>query len=171
MTESQGSGSVLRAERPRFTPGYGISTEVEGLLDWSWADDRLARSRSYWVCTAGAEGLPHAAPVWGVWRDSTFYFSTDPRSRKAKNISAQPHIVVHLESGDEVVILEGRPAPFHDVRDVPGLAKDYENKYGFDVTTMPAESALWIALKPSIVHGWREADFPTSATRWVFTSD
>jgi general stress protein 26 len=38
--------------------------------------------------------------------EQAFYFSTDARSRKARNIEVGPSVIVHLESGDEVVILE-----------------------------------------------------------------
>lgn len=168
MAESRRSESAPRAERPRFPAGYGISTEVDGMLEWPWADQRLVSSRNYWVSTAGPDRIPHAAPVWGLWRDSTLYFSTDPRSRKGQNLASQSRVVVHLESGDEVVIVEGELSIFRSVLDVPGLADEYKEKYGFDVATMPAESSMWIAVKPVIVHGWREADFPRSVTRWRF---
>ena len=97
----------MKRRRPDFEPGYGISTDEEGMLDWSWADERLASSRNYWIVTAGADGEPAAAPVWGVWEDGAVYFGTNPNSRKGRNIARDPRIVVHLESGDEVVVLHG----------------------------------------------------------------
>jgi len=54
-----------------------------------------------------ADGLPHAVPVWGVWVDGALYFGTDRRSRKARNLATNQGAVVHLESGDDAVILEG----------------------------------------------------------------
>jgi hypothetical protein len=34
-------------------PGYGVLVAAEGtgLLPWSWAQDRLARARNYWLAT------------------------------------------------------------------------------------------------------------------------
>jgi general stress protein 26 len=52
-------------------------------------------------------GRPHATPVSGVWIEGGFYFGTGTGSRKARNLAKNQHLVVHLESGDEVVILEG----------------------------------------------------------------
>lgn len=46
-------------------------------------------------------------PVWGIWLGGAVYFGTDRRSRKAKNLAANPSLVIHLESGDDAVILEG----------------------------------------------------------------
>lgn len=92
--------------RPQF-PGYGISTEPEGMLPWSWLSERMAAAQNYWIVTAHPDGRPHAMPVWGAWLDETFYFSTGRGSAKARNLAHRPELVVHLESGDEVVILEG----------------------------------------------------------------
>ena len=44
---------------------YGIHTSDEGLMDWSWVDEQMAKSRNYWICTTRPDGKPHAAPVWG----------------------------------------------------------------------------------------------------------
>lgn len=157
-----------RAVRPRFPRGYGISSEPAGLLDWSWAVERLTAARNYWVCTVSSDARPHAAPVWGVWRDCSLYFSTDPTSRKGDNLAARGDITVHLESGDEVVIIDGAVRRIAKLSDVEWLAPAYEAKYGVDVTTFPEKDSLWLAVEPRIVRGWRETDFPTSATRWVF---
>ena len=103
--------------RPDMAPSYGLSSEPEGMLPWGWAVEQLVASRNYWVCTTRPDGRPHAAPVWGLWADDALYFGTDPASRKGRNLAENPELVVHLESGDDVVILEGRvditddPAP------------------------------------------------------------
>jgi len=33
-------------------------------------------------------------PVWGVWLDDAFYFSSGAKSRKARNLAANPNCVV-----------------------------------------------------------------------------
>ena len=88
---------------------YGVPTDASGaeLLPWTWAVEQLTSTRSYWVCTTRPDGRPHAAPVWGVWLDDAVWFSTAPSSVKGRNIARDPRVVVHLESGDETVILEG----------------------------------------------------------------
>ena len=98
---------TLRPERPGLDPSYGISTAEEGLLPWSWVSEQMERSRNYWVCTTRPDGRPHAMPVWGVWVDDTLWFSTGDGSVKARNLAADPRVAVHLESGDDAVMLEG----------------------------------------------------------------
>ncbi len=90
-------------------PGYGVPDDLDGVLDWNWASTRLERSLNYWVATASAEGRPHAMPVWGVWLPETerFVFSCAPRARKARNLRANPRIVVTADDSVEVVVVEG----------------------------------------------------------------
>jgi len=150
----------VRSGRPSFAPGYGIATDEEGLLPWAWAEERLVAARNYWIGTAGPSG-PHAAPVWGLWRDARFLFSTAPDSRKGRNLARDPRVVVHLESGDEVVILEGSVEPLE--RDgFEAIADAYESKYAY----RPQSPDGWLALRPRRAFAWRERDFPRSATRF-----
>jgi hypothetical protein len=152
--------SEPRRSRPAFEPGYGISAEEEGMLPWSWADERLAASRNYWIVTASADGEPHAAPVWGAWVEGAVYFGTHPRSRKGRNLARDRRVVVHLESGDEVVILHGE-AEIVDVGDA--VLDAYETKYGY----RPPSTQLF-QLRPRLALAWLEADYPKTATRFDF---
>ena len=61
------------ASRPHV-PGYGIPKTAKGMLPWSHADERLARSLHYWVATTSRDGRPHTVPVWGVWVDGAVCF-------------------------------------------------------------------------------------------------
>src|SRR5436309_3077693 len=97
------------ADRPIFPNSYGVDREIQSdMLTWGEVERRLQIAHNYWIASSGADGHPHVAPVWGLWTDGAFYFSTDPASRKGRNITANPEVVVHLESGDDVVIVEGR---------------------------------------------------------------
>ena len=98
------------------------------MLPWSWAEKRLQAARNYWIVTTGADGEPSAAPVWGVWADGAVYFGTNPRSRKGRNLARDPRAVVHLESGDEVVILHGEV----ELAEIEkSIADAYEAKYKY----------------------------------------
>ena len=94
----------------QIVEGYGLGdAPADGsALPWTQVEEWLAASRNYWVCTVRADGRPHAMPVWGLWVDGELWFSTDPTSVKGRNLDARPDVVVHLESGDEVCVLEGR---------------------------------------------------------------
>jgi hypothetical protein len=148
--------------RPRFTKGYGIDPKAqEGILPWSYVAERMAASRSYWVATTRPDGRPHVAPVWGIWLDGRFYFGTDPDSVKGLNLRHKPNMVVHLESGDEVVIIEGVARLLDD----PDLIKRYANEYDLKYKVRP-EGGYY--LDASKAFAWREQDFTRTATRWVF---
>ena len=148
--------SAPTPRRPRF-PGYGVPDDPAGLLDWSWADERLAGAHNYWVATAG----PHASPVWGLWQDGGLLFSCGRQSRKARALAEDPRIVVHLESGDDVVIVEGVAEPVSATgADIDAYAAKY------DFRADPGEG--WYRVVPRRVLAWREADYPRSATRFDF---
>jgi PPOX class probable F420-dependent enzyme len=152
------------ATRPGFEPGYGIHDAPDGMLPWSWAVERLESGRNYWIGTARKDGRPHAAPVWGLWIDDAILFSTSPRSRKGRNLARDPRVVVHLESGDEVVIVEGE---VERVRLGPAAADAYERKYAFRPDPGSPDS-LWYAVRPRVAYAWLERDYPRTATRFAF---
>lgn len=144
--------------------GYGITAAEAGQVPWSWVEKEMVAARSYWVCTTRDDGRPHAMPVWGVWLAGRLLFSTDPTSMKARNFLARPDVVVHLESGDDVVVAEGEVAGM-DPALVPAFCDAYEDKYDYRPAPDNASHGLY-QLVPERVLAWREADFPTSATRF-----
>ena len=152
------------ARRPRFPKGYGIAESGDGMLAWSWADQRLRTARNYWIATTGPTGAPHAMPVWGLWDGGTVVFSTSPLSRKGRNLARDPRVVVHLESGDEVVLLEGEVERVE--LDEP-LAHAYEEKYDFRPEPGSPEG-LWYRVHPRLAYAWVERDYPRTATRFSF---
>jgi hypothetical protein len=148
--------------------GYGISTDAAGQLDWAWAEERLTAARNYWVCTASPRGRPHVAPVWGLWIDDAFFFSSDPTSTKGRNIEAGSIVVVHLESGDDVVILEG-PASPPAAALLQRAAAAYQEKYDTPIDPNNPGHGMYV-VRPMTALAWREQDFPTSATRYSFSN-
>jgi hypothetical protein len=155
--------------RPLIPAGYGVSADASGaeLLPWSWAAERLARARNYWLCTARVDGRPHAMPVWAVWLEEALWFSTGRESEKGRNLARDARCVIHLESGDEVVVLDGEAVEDRDSSRFERFADAYEAKYAYRVT--PELGAVF-AFKPHSAYTWREVDFPKSAVRWLFES-
>jgi len=150
--------------------GYGVPETEDGLLDWSWAVERLTAAKNYWFSTTRPDGRPHAMPAWAAWIDGALYFDGSPETRRGRNLAANPAISVHLESGDEVVILEGetRYPGKPDRALAERLAAELARKYGPTYTPSPDtwnEGGLW-QLRPKIAFGWSE--FPKNVTRWRF---
>jgi general stress protein 26 len=153
-------------------PGYGIKgpDEGSGLLPWSWAEERFAGSRNYWVATVWPDGRPHVMPVWGVWDDYTFWFTSGVRSRKARNIAHDPRCVATTEDADNPVVVEGRGVITKDADEIAHVLALVNDKYDVDYSMDmldPDENAT-IRVRPVWAFALREGDFTGSPTRWTF---
>src|SRR5713101_5060642 len=161
-----------KASRP-FMPGYGIldADSGRGLLPWGWAVERLSKSRNYWIATTWPDGRPHCVPVWGVWLGDGFYFSSGERSRKARNLAANPRVVVCPENGDEAISLEGVATTVADEPTIARFIAAYNPKYNWDLTPETVRAlGLVFAVRPRKVLAFNDApgEFQTTATRWEF---
>jgi hypothetical protein len=74
---------------------------------------------------------------------------------------------VHLESGDEVVIIEGAVDEVADSKELARLAAAYGEKYTLEIKFEDTGSVVY-ALRPRLAFAWRESDYPESATRFSF---
>jgi len=162
------------AERP-YMPDYGVQAEGWRPLPWGWAAERLASGRNYWIVTVSSQGQPHALPAWGVWHDDElrFAFSCGPRSRKARDIAANPQIAVMADDTVECVSLEGRAEVLTDVSRREQWAQRYIEKYQPIEPSLEAEfvlSNLVVEFTPSRGYGVieRADEFSTRPTRWRF---
>jgi hypothetical protein len=155
-------------------PDYGVETTDWEPLPWAWAAERLGGARNYWVVTVSAACRPHAMPVWGVWDDDElrFAFSCGPRSRKAKNLAANPQVVVASEDTVECFSVEGRAHRVDIDRQGVWITR-YLDKY----TPMAPELSgdflrqnLLFEVVPERVLAIieREEEFAARATRWRF---
>lgn len=149
-----------------MTPAYGISADPRS-GEWSEIAGKIEASRNYWICTTRKDGRPHAMPVWGVWLDGALYFSTDPNSVKGRNLRRTGQVVVHLESGDDAVIIEGTIEQVTDRATLTAFADVYNTKYQFRPDP-DDPNGLTVRVVPSVANTWLERDFPNSATRWEF---
>src|SRR5208282_1152208 len=123
-----------RAGRPQI-PGYGIVGEKDGrgLLPWSWAEKRLSRGWNYWLATTRPDGRPHLMPVWGLWWEGAFWFSTGDKTVKARNLASNPNCVVTPDRGDEAAIVEGRAEWIPASHTLEPLWTAYKKKYTWDM--------------------------------------
>ena len=152
---------------PQVPPLYGM-TSPHKFLPFTHAEDRLTKSRNYWICTTSSDGRPHSIPVWGFWFEGALYFGTARSTRKSRNLAHNPAISVHLESGDDVVILEGiaQEVNISDKSTVKKLDAVSRAKYKMPLMVVP--EAVFYCVRPRVVLAWTESDFPNNATRWQF---
>lgn len=152
-------------------PGYGIPEQRDGLLPWEHVIERLATARNYWVDTADEAGRVHATPIWGALIDGTLYVEGGPGTRRGRNIAENPNVVVHLESGDDVVIVEGTAEQIvpPDRALAEQLVGAIERKYGatgYHPTAEQWNDGGLYAIRPRKVFAWTA--FPSDATRFTF---
>ncbi len=159
--------SQPKADRP-FAPGYGIvgAKEGKGLLSWTWVAKKMNGCRTFWLATIHSQrGTPHVMPVWGVWVDNAFFFSTGRKSRKGQNLSANSACTVANDDTEEAVIVEGLATEMKDAASLKRVASAYKKKYKMDPRSMGEPI---FRVYPKRVFGLVEKTFPQSATRWQF---
>lgn len=163
--------SEPRVGRPHTEPGYGIPRTLKGTLKWSWARERLEAAAVYWVASVRPNGRPHVTPIWGAWVDESFWMEGGERTRRFQNLKHNPAVVVSIERGDDVVIVEGdaeRAFELHGAltrRLVAGYSK-YRATHDYEADPANwAGGGIW-RVRPTKVFAWSE--FPRDATRWTF---
>src|ERR1700676_1545856 len=109
ITAKTPAKSQPTADRP-FAPGYGIvgAEDGKGLLSWAWVARKINNCRTFWLATIHVgRARPHVMPVWGVWLDDAFFFSTGRKSRTGQTLAANPACTIANDNGEEAVIVEG----------------------------------------------------------------
>ena len=129
---------------------YGQPAEVAD-LPWAWAEERLAAAPTYWV-TAGGVARPHPRPVWGLWHDDRLLLSVGSPAL-ASSLVPGGQVAVHLDSGTEVVVVEGRVGERGVVDGDVVAAYDTKYDWRYDI----GEYGPLTAIVPDRVHAWHSA--------------
>ena len=159
---------IVSLDRP--DPKLYFGPEDAGYLDWDNLLWRFAAEKSYWLTTSDTEGKPHAMPVWGIWLDAGFWFSTYPHSKKAKNLKANPQANVHLGDTEALLVLE---CSAHEVTETAAqqqFVDEYNPKYNWQFTPADVAGGLF-TLTPHTAFAWAAGEgekFHNTATRWRF---
>jgi PPOX class probable F420-dependent enzyme len=144
---------------------------------WSEAEDALRRAQLAWISTVRPDGRPHVTPLLTVWRDGALHFCTGAHERKARNLGANPAVVLTVSSpagGGLDVVVEGVAERVTDDATLRALAAAWEADHGpewhFDVVdgafADPYGGALVFRVAPVTVFGFARS--PASQTRWRF---
>src|SRR6266566_8608642 len=96
-------------------------------------------------------------------------------SLAAPNLVTRPAITVHLESGSQVVIIEGVAEPVSDIVLVEQVVSLYNQKYNWNVDPYNLPGPFY-AVRPQVAFGWHfdeselnpESTGLGTATRWRF---
>ena len=184
--QSGGSQSLVHAHETTWVPvrlhrdrkfpaasGAIIGGMPERTMTWAEVAGRLSPARTYWLGTTTPSGAPHAAPVWGVVTGDTLYLYSERSTVKARNLAIDPRVVIHLESGEDVLIVRGVAEDLGPPAEVPSVVAALAAKYARpeDRQYLPdADPAFDVvyALRPRSAMAWRLDDYAASQRRWSF---
>jgi hypothetical protein len=150
-------------------------------IPWSRALKQLGSSSAgtYWLATTKPDGRPHVAGVGALWVDGKIYFVSGMRTRKGRNLAANPSCVVSVSLTGIDVVFEGTAIRVTDRPTLLRLAQRYAAQgwpASVSGTALTAEycapsagPAPWnlYVLRPSTAFGVSTAK-PPGATRWRF---
>jgi pyridoxine/pyridoxamine 5'-phosphate oxidase len=155
-------------------------------IPWSRALQQLeaqsreeGRGRTCWLATAATDGSPHLAAVGALWENDQFYFTSGPRTRKSRNLAANPSCAVSVSLDDIDVVVEGAARKVTDMPTLERVANLYASlgwparaSGGAITAEFSAPSAgrgPWdlYAVTPTTAVGVATKE-PHGATRWSF---
>ncbi len=144
-------------------------------MTWAEVAGRLAAARSYWVGSTTGSGAPHAAPAWGAVAGGTLYLYTERSTVKARNLAADPRVVIHLESAEDVLIVRGVVEDLGPPAAVPSVVAALAAKYTSpqDQQYLPGHDPAFdvvYAVRPRSAMAWRLDDYTASQRRWTALS-
>jgi nitroimidazol reductase NimA-like FMN-containing flavoprotein (pyridoxamine 5'-phosphate oxidase superfamily) len=146
---------------------YPFPKGREKLMPWTTAAEQLEQAKVYWLATVRHDGRPHIAPIWGAWVDDAFYFQGAPNSRWARNLGENPAASIHLESVNDVVIVDGLVEQIvTDAAFAARLVEAWRAKYVVVEHPPQADTAGIFRLRPRAVRAWGETF--QDAARWLF---
>jgi len=97
MSEPIVEGADIPAE-------YGSPNER---LEWDDVERKLESASVYWIASTRGDGRPHVVPRDGLWLDGGLFYGGSPKTVHYRNITHNPHVVVHIGDGYEAIIAEG----------------------------------------------------------------
>jgi len=168
-------------DRKLVTEQSIATNNVSEVTSWAEARGQLDAANTYWLATVNPDEAPHVMPVFGVWLDDVFYFTSGEAARKAKNLARNSRCVITATGKSLDLIVEGEAVKVRDESRLQRVAKLYASKYGWHLTvqdgTYSAEYGAPSAgpppyelyeVRPATVFGLGTEE-PYGATRWRFS--
>ena len=172
-----------RATTPKGKGPTGKNLDIYGAapIPWSRALKQLEASTggTYWLATTKPGGRPHVAAVGALWVDGKIYFVTGTRTRKGRNLAANPDCVFSVSLTGIDLVVEGSAVRITDRPTLLRLAKRYVAQGWPASVSGDALTAEYSApsagpppwnlyvLRPTTAFGVATAE-PHGATRWQF---
>ena len=118
-----------RATTPKERGPTGKNLDIYGAapIPWSRALKQLEAGTggTYWLATTNPDGRPHVAAVGALWVDGKIYFTSSTRTRKGRNLAANPDCVLSVSLTGIDLVVEGGAVRITDRQPLLRLAKRY----------------------------------------------
>jgi hypothetical protein len=117
-----------------------------------------------------SDAAPHPRAVWGVWVEDVLMLSLGSPVLRAQ-IARDPLVTVHLDSGTDVVIVEGRAAADDSPETIAAFVDAYDAKYDWRYDA--GQYGPPTRVTPAVVLAWRSAGWAgrdgfRETGKWVF---
>src|SRR4030088_1901080 len=101
------------------------------VLPWSRPHDLLVSENGplvgFFLGTIGPDARPHAAGIGAVWHDGDLYFTSGPKTRKARNLAANPACTISVKLTGMDLTLTGVAARVADPAVLERVASIYRD--------------------------------------------
>jgi pyridoxine/pyridoxamine 5'-phosphate oxidase len=148
-------------------------------LEATEKSDTADAPQTWWLSTVGPDGQAHTTGVGAWWAGDRFYFTSGARTRKSRNLAANPKCAIAVALGDLDLVVEGTAAKVSDEATLERVAERAREggwpasvKDGALTAQYSAPSAgppPWdvYVMTPHTAYGVATAE-PHGATRWRF---
>ena len=157
-----------------------FSSSGAAAVPWTDAESTLKDAGIYWLSTVRPDGRPHVTPLIGVWLEGGFYFSTGDTERKARNLAANPQVVIttgrNALSDALDIVVEGEARSVSDDAKLRHVGDAHAVKYGEGWRLPGLDGVTLFEVRPTTAFGFgrKDAQAPPphggfSQTRWRFS--
>jgi hypothetical protein len=188
---------------PRHQPSLQIIkrsnlADLYGLpfLEWAPIETRLEQGvtqapgtggpdrHTCWLATVNGDGSPHVTGVGALWVEDTFWFETGQRTRKGRNLAADPRCTLSLATDDFDLVVEGEAHKVTEPGTVAAMAAAWRAQgwparvddtglaltadYSAPSAGPPPWTVYRLTIRAATV---LETVEPGGATRWTFSGE
>ena len=112
-----------------------IASNGAPLIPWDRAREQFEEDarfdptmRTHWLATVRPDGRPHVMPVWAIWVNDAFYFTTGPTTRKGKNLVHHSQCVITVARSTPTgldLVVEGKARKVSEEAKLHQIAEVY----------------------------------------------
>ena len=100
-------------------------------LPWSRAETALSTPASpeitHFLGTCRPDGTPHAAGIGAQWMAGGYYFTSNPTTRKARDLAVNPRCTISVRAAGIDLVFEGTAARVTDDATLELVAANYRD--------------------------------------------